>query len=160
MKRAFTFIEMLIYIGLVSVFLVILSGMFGAILDMQLESRAGSAVDQDAQYLLARMEYDVRRASDIVSPSVSGEVADSLTLTIGSDTYIYSLTGGKLQLTVSGQSHILNSFDCLTSDFSVTRIGYDTEKPSIRISFNLQSVAVSLTQQPQIRSYQTTVGLR
>jgi hypothetical protein len=160
MRKAFTFIEMLIYMGLVSVFFIVLSGMFGAILDLQLESRASSAVDQDAQYLLARINYDMRRASRLLTPASPGEISQSLSLNIGGSTYTYAVVGQKLQLTVSGVSHVLNSFDTQTTDFTVTRIGYDSSTPSARISLGLESVTVSLTQQPQTRSYLTTVSLR
>jgi len=49
MKKAFTFIEILIYMGLVSVFLVVLANMFITLLDTQLETTGSSAVDQDGQ---------------------------------------------------------------------------------------------------------------
>ena len=159
-KRGLTIIESMIYLGLVSVFLVVLTGLFVSIIEAQLEQSAGSAVDQDGQYLLARLNSDIRRAQSITSPATLGETAYSLSLNIGGVIYTYSLDAQKLQLTVSGNSYPLNSYGSNTSGFSVTRLGYATGKPTVGIDFSLTSTTVSLHQQPQNRSYHTTVGLR
>ncbi len=160
MKKAFTFIEILIYMGLVSVFLVVLVNMFITLLETQLETTGSSAVDQDGQYILARLNYDLHRAGNILTPGAAGETTDTLSLDIGGNTYTYSVSGRKLQLSVSGVTYLLNSYAADTTVFSVTRLGFDSGTPSAQISLSLESEDISGAGNAQIRSYQTTVSLR
>jgi|PlaIllAssembly_1097288.scaffolds.fasta_scaffold269032_2 Tfp pilus assembly protein PilW len=160
MKRGFTFIEILIYMGLVSVFLLVLVNMFITLLDTQLETTGSSAVDQDGQYILARLNYDIHRAGTIITPAAAGDTVDTLSLDIGGNTHTYSVSGRKLQLSVSGVTYLLNSHAAETAVFSVTRLGFDAGTPSARISLSLESEDISGTGSAQTRSYQTTVSLR
>jgi Tfp pilus assembly protein PilW len=159
-RHGFTFIEILIYMGLVSVFLVILTNMFITLLETQLETTGSSAVDQDGQYILARLNYDLHRAGNIITPSAAGETANTLSLNINGVTYTYSLSGQKMQLSDSVNTYLLNSYAADTTVFSVTRLGFDAGTPSAQISLSLQSEDISGTGSAQIRSYLTTVSLR
>jgi len=159
-KSGFTFIEILVYMGLLGTFILVLSSLLFAILDVKLESVASSDVDLDGQYVLARLGYDIRRAAAVTLPGSLGVTANGLNLTISGATYSYATASGNLELTVSGTSHRLNSVGTSVSNFSVTRLGNPSGKNSLLINLNLVSNTVSLHQIPQIRNYQTTVNLR
>ena len=159
-KSGFTIIELLIYIALLSGFILILGQLFFSILDTQLESQANSAVDSEGQYLLARLDYDIRRASSLTTPATLGQSGSVLTLNIGGTAYTYSLTGSNLELTVSGNALPLNSQNIFVTGFTVRRLGNpDPAKPSVLIDISISSQTVSLRQTSQSRNYQISVNL-
>src|SRR3990167_8822134 len=96
-KRGFTLIEIIIYMALLSIFLLTLTDIFVSILDVQLESDATSAVEQDGRFLLSRLAYDINRANAITIPGAIGSSSNSLEMTIAADTYTYTLSGSDLQ---------------------------------------------------------------
>lgn len=149
MKRAFTMIELLIYMGMMSILLVLFTNIFLAVLDVQLESESTSLVQVDARTVLSRLMYDVHRAAAIITPAADGQTGSVLTLNLGGSNITYSVSGGKLLL----GSDPLISYDTDISNFTVTRIGNPTGRDTVRISFTLTSLE-------ETRSYQTTVSLR
>ena len=58
MRKAFTLIELLVSMGLLVVFLTILSQVLFTILDTQTTSGSVAYVETDAQYIINRMYYD------------------------------------------------------------------------------------------------------
>ncbi len=160
MKRAFTLIEMLIYMGIMSAFIVVLTNIFVSVLDVQLQSQAVSSVEQDGRFILSRLSHDIRRAQSITTPASAGSSAQSLVLVIGGSTYTYSDSSGSLTLNSPLGLGSLTSFDTTVSGFTVTRIGNTSGKHSLQINFTLTSVTVSNADRPEIKSFQTTVGLR
>jgi prepilin-type N-terminal cleavage/methylation domain-containing protein len=71
-KKGFTLVEMLIYMGLLTIFLAVIGNIFFSIIDLQLESQATSSVSESGRYLLSRISYDVRRAQSITTPASPG----------------------------------------------------------------------------------------
>jgi hypothetical protein len=159
-KKGFTFIEILIYMGLLATFVAILGSLLFSILDVQLESVGSSDLDHDGQYLLARISYDIRRASSVSLPASPGQSASVFNFIASGVNYAYALDAGNLVVTSGGSTLNLNSFGTTVQTFSLTRLGNPSGKPSFRVSFDLESKAVSLHQKSQTRSYQTTINLR
>lgn len=136
-NRGFTMVELLIVIGIMGIFMVILSQVFVSILSMKLRSEATTAVAQDSRYLIARLSYDIARADNV---SVSNP--STLILTINGVTHTYSLENNQLSLTVaSGDPQVLNGLNTqiLTLVF--------TPFPSLG---SQQSVQINLTIRPTI----------
>ena len=152
MKKAFTLIELLISMGLMSLFFVVLGNIFVSVLDIKTDSETASIVEIDGRYVLSRLMYDVSRAESIVSPAL-GVTADTLVLSIDGIEYSYSVDGQVLELTDAVGSFPLISFLTQLSEFEVTRIGNITGKNSLQVSF-------TLTSQNEVRDYLTTIGLR
>ena len=118
MKKAFTLIELLIYMALVGLFLVILTNMLATILETQAESASVSLVDIDGRYILARLGYD---ANNVVLNSQS-----------------YSVVDGNLQ--VEGMR--LNSYDSVISGWSVVRVD-DTARVNFTVTSGERSQSFS-----------------
>lgn len=114
MKKAFTLIELLIYMALVGLFLVVLTNMLVTILEAQAESTAVSLVDIDGRFILARLSYD----------------ANTVVLNPGA----YSLVDGNLW----ENGVRLNSYDSVVSGWAVTRVN-DTAKVIFSITSGDQS---------------------
>src|SRR5260221_10945575 len=83
-QRGFTLMELLLYMGIFSVLLVVLMQLFTSILSLHAESQATSSVDQDGNFALMRLAYDIHRSSSIVTPALG---ASSRTLTLKINTF-------------------------------------------------------------------------
>ena len=111
MRKAFTLIEFLVYMGLMSLFLIVLTNILATSLETLTESNQVTTIDSDSRYILARMAYDIGRAADI-------------TTALG----LYTVVSGNLML---GPDR-LNSFDSTIGNFVVTGIG-----KTVKINFDI-----------------------
>src|SRR5258708_34652887 len=94
--KGFTLIELVIYIGVLSILLTAMSALFTSIIDVQFESTSTSSVNQDGRYLLSKLLYDVKSITNvppdgIVVPATAGVQSTTMQLTINSINYTYSL---------------------------------------------------------------------
>jgi hypothetical protein len=158
-QHGFTIVEMLLYSGILMIFLYIMTQLFSSILDMQMATEAAAPVAQDSRYILARFAYDIGRATDIVLPATIGAQSDILRLTINGDTYTYTVHEGQLQLTNTIGTYNINSFGTTVSNMIFRRYGTVGEKNSIRLAFTLTSATLRVNG-PEVRNFQTTIGLR
>ena len=158
-QRGFTIVELLVYAGILVIFLYTLTNMFTAILDMQLESESTSAVVQDSRFILSRFMYDIKRASSITTPPTLGSETQNLVLHIGSSDYTYALVDGDLQLNGAYGNGVLNGFGTKVSGLSFRRYGNTNGKHSVRIAFTLTSTT-ERPDGPEIQNFQTTIGLQ
>ena len=160
-STGFTLVELLIYIGILSILLTVLAQIFGSILDAQLESEATSSVQQDGRFILSRLTYDIRRSDDIVVPAALGNQSTSLQLTIGGVSYTYSLNGGNLELTEGVETNSINGSDSTVSNLSFTRIGNSVvnAKNTIQIEYTV-TTKVLRPKGLETKDFQTTIGIR
>ncbi len=157
-QKGSTLIEMLIYMGVFSVLIGVLSTIFGAILDVQLESQGTSRVDQDGRYILARLSHDIEDATGITTPSSPGQTSSTLQIAVNSINYTYGLDGsGNLQLTVPSGTDRLNSQGIVVSGLSFTRLGNGGANDTIRVNYTVTSTIQSPSG-PDARTFQTTLG--
>lgn len=159
-SRGFTLVEVLLYIGLLSLFMIILVEIFVSVLKLRLQSQSTSAIAQDSRFILARLGYDIGNAQSVTVPGVLGQTTSSLQLTKGGVIYTYSLdVDGNLVITTAGASNKLNSLDTKISGITFKRVGSSGGKPTIQVDYTIESVIVeqSGTRSQQI---QTTYGLR
>ncbi len=145
--RGTTLIELLIYIGLLSIFLGVLTGLFGTAIDILLSTQSTSGVAIDSTYLLSRLKYDIQRAESVTIPSDLGSTSSTLTLVIGGIDYVYTLDGsGNLIYTNNLGTFSLNSYLANITQLTFTRIGNAGGiEPTIKIDMLLNS----LVQQPK-----------
>jgi prepilin-type N-terminal cleavage/methylation domain-containing protein len=158
-NKGFTLIELLIYMGIFSILLVVLTQIFISSLNTQLESEAVSSVEQDSRFILARMSYDIQRASQVSLPAALGEQGNTLKLLISGTNYTYDVNSGNLQLDIGGTANKLNSFDTNISNLTFQRLGNIGGTNSIKIGFTVTS-KVQRSSGPEIKNVQTVLGLR
>lgn len=158
-KIGFTIVELLIFFGLTSIFLTVLTDLFVAIFDVKRESEATSAVEQDGRFILERLIYDISRASAINAPASLGASADSLSMTIGGVSYTYDVTGGVLNLTNDTGVNRVNSSQTTISNLTFQRIGDEISNETVRVEFSVNSVVLR-NLGSEVREFQTTVGRR
>src|SRR3989344_9090196 len=71
--RGVTLIELLLYMGLLALFLLVLTDIFVAITSVRTETETTSAVEQDGRFIISRLAYDVSRADSISIPPQLGQ---------------------------------------------------------------------------------------
>lgn len=155
-----TLIELIIYMGLLSIFLVVLTSVFSSIINVQLESKSVSSVEEDGRYLLNRLTYDLRRASSITTPASIGGSGSTLALVIDGSTYTYSQSGTDLRLVSPAGTDIINSIDTQISNLNFTRIGNVSGKNTIVVSFTITSATKKMGDLAETKDIETTIGIR
>ena len=155
----FTLIESLIYLGILSTFLIILAEIFTSALAVQLSSQATSSVALDGQYILSRLNYDLTRTQSIQQPANPGDLGNTLALTIGGNTLTYTQNGNNLILTTAQGTNQLNGFDTTVSNLSFARLGNSSGKPAVSIDFTLTALTLPRSGQ-EVRNFHTTIGRR
>lgn len=160
LTKGYTLIELLIFMGLMSVFLVVLTSVLTSILDARQESESSSSIQQDGSFLINRFFYDVPRAATVTVPASIGQNSSTLNLTINSANYSYSLNNGNLQLSINGGApDLLNGINTTVSNLNFLRIGTNDGKETIQISFILTS-NIQRVSGAETNNYQATIGLR
>lgn len=158
-NSGFTLVELIIYMGLLTMLILIFTQIFTSILDNQLSSESNSQVAEDGRYIYSRFIYDVNRADAITLPANLGDSSPSLVLTINGQTYTYASSSGNLILTDPTGSYALNGFGTKISDLQFTRIGNVSGKHTVKINFTIVS-NISLHGTSEVKVFQTTAGLR
>ena len=156
----FTLIELSVYVGIFSILLLVLIQIFVTTINTQLSAQSFSGISQDNRYLLARLMYDINRADAVNIPSTLGSSANSLSLKIGTDTYVYTLSGNNFILTINSSfSNQLNGLDTEISTLQFTRLGTASTPPLVKVNYVLKS-RVKTTSGYDLKNIDTVIGLR
>jgi len=158
-SSGFTLVELLLYMGLLSIILVVFTNIFTAIIDMQLGAQSTSNVSQDGRYTYSRLIYDINTADTVLEPASLGSTSAILRLTKNSQEYSYSLVSDNLVMTDATSAAALNGFNTKLSNLSFQRIGNVNGKHTFRINFTITSRS-QLDGTPETKIFQTTAGLR
>ena len=144
--------------GILTILIVVMASIFGAIIDGKLESEAVSSVDQDGRYILARLSSDMGSAVSIASPA-AGIQGTVLQISTGSTSMKYSLSlANDLQISRSGQLDNLNSVSTSVSGLTFKRIGNGDSNDTIQMQFTLTSRVKKRADTTQTKSFKTTFG--
>lgn len=134
-----TLIETLIVMGLLSVMLIVLASIFTASADTQEQSKSYSSTISNGRLIMARLNFDIAKATSVISPSSLGSTASILELNESGTTYTYQLNGNNLQLSDGSGSDLLNGNDVIVSNPSFQEVGNSGGKPTIVYSFTITS---------------------
>ncbi len=160
-QKGVTVVELILYMGILSILLTILTSIFVSALDVQSESQATSSVEQDGNYILARLAYDIRRAQNINIPEINGAINDNFQIIIDSVNYTYSVNeDSNLILADNSGVNNLNNYGSSISDFSVQRLGNaGGAEDTLRINFTLTSRTKRISGF-ETKDFQTNLSLR
>ena len=158
-KKGVTLVEMVVYMGILSLLLVVFIDMFALLVNKQLETESLSAVQQDSNYIFARLSYDFGRATDISLPLVPGSPSATLRLLIGSTSYDYYASSSSFIATSSSALNQLNSSDTTISNLSFQRLGIGGPKDVVQVKCDILS---KVRQQSgyEVTHFSTTFGTR
>jgi len=158
-QHGFTLVEAMVVMALLATFLTVLTSLFVRAVDVQTKSEAYSATVSDGRFIMARLDYDIARATAIAKPASLGGSSAALVMTVNGSTYTYALSGNNLQLTDNVGSGNVNSSGTRVSSLSFQRLGNTGGKDSIRYSFTLTSTARHLSGN-DIRTFTSTTERR
>ncbi len=161
-QKGFSIVEIIVYVGLLSIFMLVLLDVFITILNARLEAESTSTLNQDARYVLSKLEYDIGNADSVTMPLNNGDSSNTLVLTQEGIDKTYSLDGSGNFLISSGfSSYKLNGEDTDVTDLSFKKLGNSEpgDKPTIKISYTVRSKIIRKGG-TQTLSFNTTVGLR
>lgn len=137
LQSGFTLVELLIYMGLFSIMIFLISDVLFAALDVQLSSRSTSSADQDSRYIFNKLSYDIHGADDVTLPMETSSPSSVLRLQRNGQEYTYELNNANLVVRSASQTNQMNSFDTDVSDLSFVRVG--GEKGTILVTFTVTS---------------------
>lgn len=146
--------------GLLSIFILIMTDLLTQILDLRVDASASSLVIADGQYIRDRLSYDIRRSTSITVPSGPGQTSDQLQLTIPGGTLSYTVANHALILTHGSNAQRLTSQGASISGMVVERVGNGSETDTLNIQFTLESQAVLYSRKAESKTYSYTIGLR
>ncbi len=158
-RKGFTLIELILFMGLFSIILLVLTTIFAELVQKQLEIQSMSAVESDKSYILSRLKYDFGRADTITIPAGTGEISTELELDIDGSSYTYQLNGTILETDNNGDVQRLNNTKTEVSGLSFQRIENSGGVPTITISMDIIS-AVQEASGKRSTTIDTTFGMR
>ena len=158
-KKGFTIVELIIYMGMLSLMILVMTDIFSSIVDVRKESEAVTVVEQDGNYILAKLFYDISHATSITTPASLGSTGATLQLVINGVTNTYSLNNGNLQVVNNNGTNVLNSVNSAISNISFLRVGNVSGKNTIQLTFTVTSRIIQ-SSGVESKIYQTSAGLR
>lgn len=141
-EKGTTLIELLLYIGLISLLLTVAVNLFLDLGEFNLAATSQQNINNEANLIVARLTYDIHQATSISSPANLGDSSSVLIFNAGTDTHTYSLTSGNLQYQSTSsatQSASVNSNRVSVTALSFSRVGNPNGKPTIEVNFTLQN---------------------
>ena len=137
-----TFIEVLLYIALLSIVIIFLADIIFQTLSFMLEARNISYLDSDARFITTKIRNDIRRADSITSPLVADQASSIIDFVYNAENYSYSLNNGVLEITDPNGTFRMHSDQTTVSSFSVTNVSYQDGLPTLNFSIVLQPRAL------------------
>jgi len=157
-RSGFTIVELLVYMGLLSMLLVILSQIFVSILEVHAEAEASFPLEQDSLAIIARLNYDINRATSISTPADPGDNDPNLEIVVAGETFTYQLNSNNLELVNSFGSNNINSSETSITSINFQRLGAGN-KQSVRIQLTIES-QTQRPSGPETKTISTTFALR
>lgn len=160
-QKGITVVELLLYMSILSVLLTVLTSVFVSALDVQSESNAASSVEQDGNYILARLAYDMHKAQSINIPAINGAISDNFQIVVNGVNYTYSMdANNNLILTNNLGANNFNNYGASISSFLVQRLGNPGGiENTLRINFTVTSRTKRISGY-EIKDFQTNLSLR
>lgn len=158
-SKGTTIVELLIYLGLSTVLLLLLSQFFVSILDESMETQSYSAVQNDGRYIMARLKYEINNADTVTLPVNIGDSSDSLEISVGGVTTSYYANDGKFYYYNGTSEVLMSSLDSVISNVSFTKRGNVSGKNVIEMVYTVSS-GIEGTAQYESQEYKGAGGLR
>lgn len=150
-NKGITLVELLIYIGLSTIILVVLSELFMSVLDESIKNQSYSTVQHDGRYIMARLRYQVNNSDSISQPAALGVQDSELVATSAGRTYRFYAANNLFYLNDGTGDYLMSSLDSKITDVVFTRLGNSGGKDVIDISFRVTAG------EPNTQLYESTL---
>jgi len=139
-KCGFTLVELLLYLGLSSVLIIVISGFLSMLLQARIKNQAIGEVEQQGLQVMQIMTQAIRNASAINFPT-QGVSTSSLSLDTSVSTTTpmsFNLSSGGIRITEgTGGAVALTNSRIVASNLIFSNLSYPTTHGIIRIQFTL-----------------------
>lgn len=142
-SRGFTLVELLVYFALFSILLVVITNLFIDALAQRTRDSMRSSLQQESEYVLAKLRHTVLNADAITHPVLSGESSPTLELNVGGDTYRYSIDSQRLLESRPDQQSYLTSNTLRVSDFAVENQSGSGTSQTVTITFTMTATQLN-----------------
>ncbi|KKP37475.1 MAG: hypothetical protein UR23_C0003G0010 [Candidatus Roizmanbacteria bacterium GW2011_GWA2_32_13] len=159
MKKSFTIIELLLYMGILSIILMVFIDLFVSMTRIRTENESTSNVQQDSSYLINKLVYDIHQAKSISTPATPLAQTNTLNLVINGTNYSYSSQSGNLILSDGVNNYQMNGYDTKLTNLLFTRLGSGDIHDVIKINLSITS-RVKKQSGYETQSFETMAGLR
>lgn len=158
MKKGFTLIELIIYMGIFSVLVFIFTDIFVSSIQTKTTGESAASVNQDANFILTKLEHDINNSTSVVSP-ILGQTSSTLIFVQSGEQITYRLTNGDLERVVGTEVNSLNSWGTSLTNLGFQNIGNALGKSTIKVDMTIQSDATT-NNKAEVINLETTVGTR
>ena len=162
-QKGASLIELLLYFSLLGILLTTVTDVMLRTSEFSLEASAKNALLADGRFIPSRLAYDIHRADSITTPVNLGANSATLTLIVGSETHIYTLSGANLEYEQiagpSTQTANINSNKVVVNSLNFQRLGSSGGKPTLKITFELEGIKRERSG-PTQKVFETVVGIR
>jgi len=158
-NKGVTIVELLIYLGLSTIMLLILSELFVSILNESVKTQNYSAVQTDGRYILNRLKTQINNANSVTVPANLGDSASELELVVNSVSHRYYVDNEKLYFNDGTGDYLVSHADSRITNVLFTRTGNTNGEPVILIEFT-SSTGVVGTAQYESQHFKGAGGLR
>lgn len=156
-QRGFTLIEVLIYGGVFSLFLLLITQIFLTLRITAASALAMIDLQQNQVRMLADFNQTLRRAEAITYPS-AGNSGGSLSLNDGA--LVYQVTGGVLEKKMGSTVLNLSDEGVKVTAVNFENVGEATQAGTIKIQMTLESSYLFQSGRTLTEEFQTSIGLR
>lgn len=158
MRDAFTLIEFIIYIAIVTLVLVLIIGFLWNIVLGNIKETSYQEVQQNARFALTKISQEIKKASGINNPS-PGQSDSILSLSMQNldlNPTIFDVFEGKLRIT-QGESDPkeLTSDEVKVTNLLFTNLSYPNTPGTIRIEMTIEYLNPS-----NLSEYQASINLK
>jgi Tfp pilus assembly protein PilW len=142
-NQSFTLIELLLYIAIISLVLVSVTGFFWNIASGNIKEKSYQEVQQNGRFAIAKMTQEIKKAIGINSPT-PGSSANSLSLIMPDSNLnptIFDVSGGKIRITQGASAPIeLTTDQVLVSNLQFTNLSYLNTPGTLRVEMTLENL--------------------
>ncbi|MFH0863542.1 MAG: hypothetical protein V1858_00425 [Candidatus Gottesmanbacteria bacterium] len=160
-KKAFTLIELIIFMGIFSILIFVLTDIFIISLKTKTSAESTAVINQDGRFIFAKLAADINNANSISSPALgtSSSTLDIILYGVPETISLNSSTGN-IELTAGGNTYVLNSVNSQITNLTFTRLGNDDVDSKNTIKIDLELHSRQIVNNTEIINLRTTVGLR
>ncbi len=158
-EKGVTIAELVVYMGILSIVLLLFVQLFALIVNKQLETESVSSVQQDSNYLLLKFNHDFQQMDSITLPSQPGQTSLVLKCATNMLETQYLVENQRLIASTSGTKIQLNGYDTIVSNPLFIRLGNGSSNDVVRITFDITSKAKKQSGS-EYYQFNSTFGLR
>ncbi len=130
--KAFTLVEVLLYIGLLSFFLLVITGFISLLESSKSKNAIIQEVDSQGTQIMEIFKYYTEMSNGMVSPAI-GDNANSLTLSSSSGNLVFSVVSSDLFLNENSIDYKLNSEETKINTLEINNYSFDATNQIVRV---------------------------